>query len=61
MGTNKPIIEADGESPARKVSISSFWMDVHEVSNAEFEIFVKETNYKTEVSAMRFSPKVVRV
>ena len=36
MGTDTPIFRADGEGPARKVSVSSFYMDVHEVSNAEF-------------------------
>ena len=49
MGTNKPIFKADGEGPERKVEISSFYMDVHEVSNADFEVFVKSTGYVTEV------------
>ncbi len=49
MGTDKPIIVPDGEGPARKVTVSSFWMDVHEVSNSEFELFVNSTGYVTEV------------
>lgn len=49
MGTDKPIIPADGEMPARKVSVRTFWMDAFEVSNSEFEIFVNSTGYKTEV------------
>ena len=49
MGTNKPIFTADGEGPARKVNVKKFYMDKHEVSNAEFELFVNSTGYKTEV------------
>ena len=49
MGSNNPIIIPDGEGPARKVSLSGFWMDIHEVSNAEFELFVNSTGYVTEV------------
>lgn len=48
MGTNNPIFVADGEGPLREVNISSFYMDLHEVSNADFEKFVTETNYVTE-------------
>jgi len=50
MGSNKPIIQADGEGPARHVTVDTFWMDVHEVSNAEFKKFVDATGYVTEVS-----------
>lgn len=49
MGTDKPYISRDGEGPARKVKIRSFYMDVYEVSNTEFEVFVNQTNYITEV------------
>ncbi|KAK6621713.1 Formylglycine-proteinrating enzyme [Polyplax serrata] len=49
MGTDKPIFAADGEGPKRTVSIKPFYLDKHEVSNGEFEIFVKDTGYKTEV------------
>ena len=49
MGSEKPIITADGEGPARNVTVDTFWMDVHEVSNAEFKIFVDATGYVTEV------------
>lgn len=49
MGTDKPYISRDGEGPARKVKIKSFYMDVYEVSNTEFEVFVNQTNYITEV------------
>jgi len=48
MGLDKPIIPADGESPSRKVSLDSFWLDVFEVSNAEFEVFVNNTGFVSE-------------
>lgn len=52
MGTNKPIFIADGEGPARRVKVSPYYLDVHEVSNSEFELFVNSTGYKTEVYAL---------
>lgn len=36
------------EAPVHEVSVNSFWMDKHEVTVAEFEKFVKETDYVTE-------------
>jgi len=50
MGSDKPLIKVDGEGPARRVTVKTFWMDVHEVSNAEFKKFVDATGYVTEVS-----------
>lgn len=35
------------EKPAHKVAIDGFFMDVTEVTNAQFEKFVKATGYKT--------------
>lgn len=49
MGTNKPIFKADREGPARNVSIQQFYLDQHEVSNKEFQLFVHATGYVTEV------------
>uniref|UniRef100_A0A8C4REL9 Sulfatase modifying factor 1 n=1 Tax=Eptatretus burgeri TaxID=7764 RepID=A0A8C4REL9_EPTBU len=48
MGTDQPVIPADGEGPARHVYMSSFYMDTHETSNAEFERFIQATSYVTE-------------
>ena len=45
MGSNDPAF-ADAQ-PIHKVSLKGFWMDEHEVTNAEFERFVKATNYQT--------------
>ncbi len=50
MGTPNPILIPDGEGPPRKVTVNSFYMDVYEVTNAEFEVFVNSTGYVTEVS-----------
>ena len=49
MGTNKPYLPMDGEGPAREVKINSFYMDIYEASNAEFELFVNSTGHVTEV------------
>ncbi|XP_076469199.1 formylglycine-generating enzyme-like [Babylonia areolata] len=51
MGTDEQVFVADGEGPARKVKVDPFYMDVHEVSNAEFELFVNQTGYKTEAES----------
>lgn len=48
MGTNDPVFHADGEQPARWVEIDSFYMDMYEVTNAEFELFVNASSYKTD-------------
>ncbi|XP_063282728.1 formylglycine-generating enzyme [Pelobates fuscus] len=48
MGTDKPGIPQDGESPARRVQLDSFYMDMYEVSNLEFDKFVIVTKHVTE-------------
>ncbi|OXB81565.1 UNVERIFIED_CONTAM: hypothetical protein H355_008413 [Colinus virginianus] len=48
MGTDEPEIQQDGEWPARRVHVNSFYMDQYEVSNQEFESFVNSTGYLTE-------------
>jgi formylglycine-generating enzyme required for sulfatase activity len=35
------------EFPKHNVKISSFWMDTHEVTNADFQEFVDATGYIT--------------
>lgn len=49
MGTQEPQIQQDGEGPARRVHLGSFYMDQYEVSNLDFETFVNSTGYITEV------------
>jgi sulfatase modifying factor 1 len=46
MGTNDPQAY-DAEKPAVEVTVSGFWMDETEVTNAQFAEFVKSTGYKT--------------
>ncbi|XP_064154799.1 formylglycine-generating enzyme isoform X2 [Anguilla rostrata] len=48
MGTNNPEIPQDGEGPERRVHLDQFYIDIHEVSNQEFQKFVNATNYVTE-------------
>ena len=49
MGSNNPVIPQDGEGPARKVTLDSFYLDKHEVSNSEFQRFAADTKFITEV------------
>ena len=44
MGENPQYPE---EGPPRLVAIPGFWMDEHELTNAEFAEFVKATGYRT--------------
>lgn len=48
MGTNEPYFESDFEGPAKNVSVKSFYMDKYEVSNKDFNEFIKDTGYETE-------------
>lgn len=49
MGTDDPAIPADGEGPQRLVHVDSFYMDIQEVTNQQFQSFVNATGYITEV------------
>ena len=40
------------EGPPRAVEVKSFWIDAHELTNAEFARFVKATGYKTMAERM---------
>jgi formylglycine-generating enzyme len=35
------------EAPTRSISVAGFWIDRHEVTNAEFSAFVTATGYRT--------------
>ncbi|XP_053325787.1 formylglycine-generating enzyme [Spea bombifrons] len=48
MGTDNPGIPQDGEGPPRQVQLDSFYMDTYEVSNLEFDTFVRATGHVTE-------------
>jgi sulfatase modifying factor 1 len=51
IGTDSPIFESDNEGPKRSVSIKSFAVDIHEVSNEDFQEFVTKTGHKTEAES----------
>jgi len=53
MGENPRYRE---EGPPRSIRVDGFWMDAHEITNAEFAAFVKATDYKT--LAERDPPKI---
>ncbi|XP_008305224.1 formylglycine-generating enzyme [Stegastes partitus] len=48
MGTDDPAIPADGEGPQRWVHVDSFYMDIQEVTNQQFQSFISVTGYVTE-------------
>jgi len=48
IGTDKPEIISDGESPSRVVYLDDYFIDKYEVSNLEFKNFVEKVGYQTE-------------
>ncbi|XP_033939016.1 formylglycine-generating enzyme [Pseudochaenichthys georgianus] len=48
MGTDNPAIPADGEGPQRPVHVDSFYMEIQEVTNQQFQGFVNATGFITE-------------
>lgn len=46
MGTDSDLGWAD-EKPAHRVRVDGFWMDETDVTNAQFQVFVKATGYVT--------------
>lgn len=48
IGTNEPVFEDDKEGPEREVELKRFYLDKYEVSNSDFQDFVKQTGYVTE-------------
>ena len=55
MGLRKVINQGDGETPLRSVILPSFQIDKYEVSNEDYEVFVKQTNYTTESEVFGWS------
>ena len=45
MGTDDP--DYNDATPLHNITVDGFWMDEHEVTNAEYEKFVKATGYRT--------------
>ncbi len=54
MGTDDPAFP--DAHPIHKVTVNEFWMDEHEVTNAEFEKFVIATNFIT-IAERKLNPK----
>jgi len=46
MGSDADLARPE-EKPAHRVRVRAFWMDEHEVTNAQFRSFVEATNYVT--------------
>ena len=47
MGSSNPNMALKRELPQHRVKVNAFYMDIHEVTNAQFSAFVTATNYKT--------------
>ena len=47
MGASSPYMALKRELPQHQVKVNAFYMDIHEVTNAQFSAFVAATNYKT--------------
>ena len=56
MGSNGPDVwAADGEGPEREVRLDPFSIDVHSVTNRQFQEFVEDTGYKTDAEEFGWS------
>jgi sulfatase modifying factor 1 len=55
LGTDAPVFGADGEGPARRVTIRPFRMDAHAVTNRRFAAFVVATGHVTEAERFGWS------
>ncbi|MFD0717541.1 formylglycine-generating enzyme family protein [Paenibacillus sp. GCM10027626] len=56
MGTDSAEgFPADGEGPAREVTVSPFYISPYAVTNREFAGFVEQTGYKTEAEQFGWS------
>jgi len=47
MGADRDELALRREFPKHKVKVNSFWIDIHEVTNNEFNAFVNATGYET--------------
>ena len=56
MGSVSPEAwQTDGEGPVRSVALRPFFIDVHAVSNANFQEFVAQTGYTTDATRFGWS------
>jgi formylglycine-generating enzyme required for sulfatase activity len=55
-GTDLPFLFDDGEGPAFRCAVpTTLHMDQHEVSNARFDTFVRDTGYRTDAEVYGWS------
>lgn len=59
IGTNKPFFPEDGEAPERPVSVGTFYIDIHEVSNEKFDAFTRATHYTSDAETFNSSFVVI--
>lgn len=55
IGTDRPEIKGDGESPARKVRLKPYGIAKCATTNAEFAAFVDDTGYVTDAERLGWS------
>ena len=55
IGTDRPVLRADGESPLRRRKIRGFCCERGAITNAAFARFVAETSYRTEAERLGWS------
>lgn len=55
VGTDRPVIDADGEGPARRMSLRAYGLDRHAVTNERFARFVAQTGYVTDAERFGWS------
>lgn len=55
VGTDRPLIVADGEGPLRWVTVKPFRLGATAVTNADFAVFVRQTGYLTEAEQFGWS------
>ncbi len=55
LGTDRPVLAEDGESPLRKIRVRPFLMAQTAVTNAEFGAFTQDTGYLTEAERFGWS------
>ena len=55
VGTDRPVIKADGEGPRRAVRLAPFAIEAEAVTNARFAEFIAATGFRTEAERFGWS------
>ncbi|MCX8282045.1 formylglycine-generating enzyme family protein [Phyllobacterium sp. 0TCS1.6C] len=56
VGTDRPLIHADGEGPRKAVKLAPFELETVAVTNSRFAAFVAATGYTTEAEKFGWAP-----